>query len=273
MRLAFALAWSGLAACGLSVVGVGGEAVTDGSDAAPDVAAPTVDGDAPDVAPPILDAGTEGGRPLKDAGVPDSAAPGCTSTLDNFATVDNAKWRLIGASAAPGGGVQLTKNGSPSQVSGIWTASTMPLGSSVHVTVTFKDDIPPGVDDGEGIAIAWASGTGLGGTDKGLGICASSLDGVAALLYTEGAQRVQVATDINGDCQTVSSIPTTVGKTGTVELTLTKNGTTTATAGTNVQTVPAGTVPQTGFVGVTASTGSTQRSNFTITSINIESCP
>lgn len=280
MRLAFGVFASvGIAACGLSVVGSGTDAASTDS---PDVAAPpatVADTSAPPTGPDggdggtVVDATADG--PVLGTSK-DSGSPGCTTFTDDFSPYDGTRWTVMGgASNSPGKGIALTQNGSSGQRGALWMKQSMTLGSSLHVTVDFLDEVPGGAADGEGIAIAWASASGLGGSDKGLGICGSGLTGVAALLYSEdGNQHLQATTGISATCVTNGSAGTTVGGSGTFELTLTKGGTVTAKLGSKTEMEGAGTVPATGVIGVTASTASgNNRSNFTITSITIESCP
>lgn len=279
MRRAAGFLLAGLVtACGIGVAGIepldlapggGGDSGAEGDGATP----------RPDGGGSTADGGTsvedrDGGGGGLDA------TPGCQVVIDDRfqATALDGRWRLAGVATFDGpGGVALTHVGDHMLAGGLWLTQELTFRASLTATFHYKQSLSGG-SPGVGIGIGWVRSNPswlVGDQGLNVGICNSSLDGVAASLRLQSTIRLDAIAGISGDCGTIGGMtpsPAPDLADGELVLALTPGLVKAATTGgAHSQNV---TVSATGFVGFTAATTNPAggQGGFTITEAKVEVC-
>lgn len=278
-RIAFFALASGVAACGIGVVGLD-----------PAGSSPSSEGGAlqRDGAPANGDAGggsgSTDGAPSdarEDANVLTPLDGGCLRVIDDSFSGSSldARWKLAGNAKFQNGRVELTQAGDYMGKGALWWTDTLVWGKSLTAVFQYSQLVVAPDNPGVGIGIGWVKSNPTWRTgDQGLnvGICNSTLDGVAASLRLAGATRLDAIIGVSGDCGTNGGFtPTTPFDLaiGILTMKLTP-GQVMATTDAH-DTTQNGTVPTSGVIGFTAATGidSAGQGRLAITRATVEVCP
>ena len=259
-------------ACGLSVTGSSDTRADGGSS-----------GDGPI---PLDGATPQGdGAAAADGGTLDAAADapadgplvteggdGCTLLIDDTFTTQSPSWDLLSSASFGVGHVELTPNDDGGHAGAIWWKMPLTFSGVLRAEVDFTVD-SSGVTAGHGLAIAWVASTTpyvIGELGQNFGICNGGLAGVAVAADSRDDQLLAMSS-VSGACGTNNGVWTaTVGAGGTLKMELRTNSLT-ATLGTTTGT-RAVSVSNTGYLGITASTGGDSQSSHVVAAVRVRSC-
>jgi hypothetical protein len=265
----FAAASTGLMACGLSVLG-SNEGLA-GPGAAGDAASPgsLIEGGGPD------GTNAEGGAPPNEGGAeggPDAAS--CAVVFEDDLTTPSTAWDLLGTAAVVANGVALTPQTSSAVAGAIWKKAELSFSGALHVVVDISLETGGSDPVGDGMTVAWIQSPPsyvIGSAGLSMGLCAVGLKGTAVQLDTAG-RRLVVLNGFTANCETDGAILSNVPATTATQIIVDIRGDRMiGTLETGETMTRVKTIPTTGYLGITAGTGS-GNTRHVVRHVTISSC-
>lgn len=254
------IAFCSSGACGLSVVGDAREDAQASSDGG---ASTPLDGAIAREASAALDASGGADAETRD---------GCTVIQDQTVATAPSWWRILGLVSSQPGRVVLTSK-APSQTGAMWSASPITFTGTLRVELDYAIE-PDEAPVGDGIAIAWidvSTPPTLGPAGQSFGICNAARSGVAVAADSRDAQLL-VMTGVSQNCATNEGVfPADVVGSTRLVAELRADAVAGRIGAGEMRSRPV-TLPTTGYVGITASTGQGYAAHV-IRAIRVLACP
>lgn len=253
-----------LMACGLSVQGSGEDPAADGGPSQDAMqgddgsSSSRADGD---VSPPLADAGDN----------PDVNIGDCALVFEDSFVNQSASWDRLGSAQFQSGHVSLTQKSAGAQAGAIWWKPQITFTGFLRVVIDVTTDAQ-NVTPGDGIAVAWVSSAySLGATGQNFGLCNSGMNGFAVAADTLDAKLLLIAS-VNDNCGTNDGVFSANAVGASRILAEIRADSLTGRLDTSAIHSRTLTIPKTGALGITASTGN-GTAEHAITAIRVASCP